>query len=112
MQQVQEFRKSISNQVQELTLDLDYWATNNAPAALQSKYGSHAWEYSTPGGLSPGVLAGPSALEQALIPTNIQKARYNAYIIFSDQSLGVHNPYYVLNLLEQAETWIYDELNP
>ncbi len=112
MQQVEQFRMGISNQVQGLTLDLDYWATNNAPATLRSKYGAYAWEYSTPGGLSPGVLAGPSALEQALIPTNIQKARYNAYIIFSDQSLGVHNPDYVLDLLEQAETWIYDELNP
>ncbi|MGA2555894.1 MAG: multiheme c-type cytochrome [Verrucomicrobiota bacterium] len=109
---VRQLQKGNSNYVQELTLDLDYWATNGAPAALRSKYGSHAWEYTTPGGLSPGVVAGPNAAEQALIPTNIRKARFNVYIVFSDQSLGVHNPDYVLDLLDQAETWIYNELYP
>ena len=112
MQQVQQFRKGNALYLQELTLDLDYWATNSAPAALRSKYGTNAWEYTAPGGLSPGALAGPNAAEQASIPANIQKARFNVYIVFSDQSLGVHNPYYVQDLLDQAETWIYNELYP
>jgi hypothetical protein len=112
MQRVQQFRKGNALYIQQLTLDLDYWATNGAPAALRVKYGTNAWEYTAPGGLSPGALAGPNAAEQASIPTNIQKARFNVYIVFSDQSLGVHNPDYFLDLLDQAETWIADELYP
>ena len=61
----------------------------------------------------PGNIARPAGCPLAswpdrarrsrrLFPTNIQKARFNAYIIFSDQSLGVHNPDYVLDLLEHA----------
>ena len=61
-----------SNQVQTVKLALDFWATNNAPAALRAKYGIRAWEYTIPGGLSSGG-PGPSAREQIEIPVNIQK---------------------------------------
>ena len=104
-------QKAMSNRVQELKFDLDYWATNKAPAALFSKYGNRAWEYTAPGPLSPGG-PGPNAAEQALIPTNIQKARFNVYVVLSDGSLGIHNPYYIEDLLDTAENWIYEELYP
>jgi hypothetical protein len=104
-------QKVISNQVQELKFDLDFWATNKAPAALFGKYGNRAWEYTSPGQLSPGD-PGPNAAEQALIPTNIQKARFNVYVVLNDESLGIHNPYYILDLLDAAEDWIYGELYP
>jgi hypothetical protein len=61
--------------------------------------------------LSPGG-PGPTAEQQALIPTNIQKARFNVYVVLSDGSLGVHNPEYCVTLLQQAENWIYEELYP
>ena len=31
---------------------------------------------------------------QALIPSNIQKARFNLYPVYNDGSRGVHNPLY------------------
>ena len=101
----------ISNRVQDLKFDLDFWATNKAPAALFSKYGSRAWEYTAPGSLSPGG-PGPNATEQKLISTNIQKARFNVYVVLSDGSLGIHNPFYAQDLLDTAETWIYNDLHP
>jgi hypothetical protein len=101
----------ISNRVQELKFDLDFWATNKAPAALFSKYGNRAWEYTAPGSLSPGG-PGPNAAEQKLISTNIQLARFNVYVVLSDGSLGIHNPYYTEDLLDAAETWIYNDLYP
>jgi hypothetical protein len=102
---------SISNQVQQLKFDLDYWAANKAPAALFRKYGNLSWEYTTPGQLSSGG-PGPDAAEQALIPDTIKKARFNVYVILSDQSLGVHNPYYCVTLLDNAEDWIVEALAP
>jgi hypothetical protein len=104
-------QEAVSNRVQELKFDLDYWATNKAPAALFAKYGNRAWEYTSPGPLSPGG-PGPAAAEQALISTNIQKARFNVYVVLSDGSLGIHNPYYIEDLLDAAENWIYEELYP
>jgi hypothetical protein len=105
---VQFTQESISNQVQALKLDLDYWATNNAPAALRA-YGANAWEYTTTNEFSLGG-PGPDAAAQALIPVNIQKARFNIYVILSDKSLGIHNPEYCVTLLQNAEAWIDGEL--
>ena len=89
---------------------LDYWAQTKAPATLWTKYGTRAWEYTTPGDLSPGG-PGPSSSEQALIPVNIQKARYNLYLVLYDGSFGVHNINYIAQLLASAEDWVTAELN-
>src|SRR5208283_3966028 len=40
---------NISNQIQQTVALLDMWATNAAPAELQTNYGTLAWEYTTPG---------------------------------------------------------------
>jgi hypothetical protein len=101
---------TVSNQIQQIKSDLDYWATNKAPASL-AKYGTLAWEYTTPGGLSSGG-PGPNASEQSQIPVNIQKARFNLYVVLNDGSFGVHNPIYTVTLLDTAENWIQDELDP
>ncbi len=100
----------VSNQVQDVKFLLDYWATNNAPASLAS-YGTLAWEYTTPGTLSSGG-PGPDATEQTQIPVNIQKARFNLYVVENDGSFGVHNANYAITLLETAASWIEDELDP
>ncbi|HYG22302.1 MAG TPA: multiheme c-type cytochrome [Verrucomicrobiae bacterium] len=101
---------SVSNQVQQLKQALDLWATTKASAALRTKYGARAWEYTTPGSLSSGG-PGPSAAEQAQIPINIQKARFNLYIVQYDGSFGVHNGPYAITLLDAARAWIQAELN-
>ncbi len=101
---------AVSNQIQTVKADLDYWAANKAPASL-AKYGSLAWEYTTPGQLSSGG-PGPSANEQSQIPANIRKARFNLYVVLNDGSFGIHNPTYAITLLDTAEQWINAELDP
>jgi hypothetical protein len=109
---VQFVQGAISNQIQTLKQELDRWASStNAPASLYAKYNTRAWEYTMPGQLSSGG-PGPDATEQALIPVNIQKARFNLYLIFYDRSFGVHNGPYSVTLLDQAAQWIQAELGP
>ncbi len=100
----------VSNQIQGIKFDLDYWATNKAPASLMAKYGTLAWEYTTPGGLSSGG-PGPDATEQTQIPENIRKARFNLYVVQNDGSFGIHNPDQAITLLAAAEDWIEEELD-
>jgi formate-dependent nitrite reductase cytochrome c552 subunit len=102
---------SVSNEIQQVVFDLDYWATNKAPASLMAKYGTLAWEYTTPGGLSSGG-PGPDATEQTNIPVNIRKARFNLYVAQNDGSFGIHNPEYVAELVSQAEAFIQEEFDP
>jgi hypothetical protein len=78
---------------------------------VRTNYGTSAWEYTNSGDLSPGG-PGPSSSQQALIPVNIQKARFNLYIVLYDGSYGVHNAGFAVTLLEAAQTWIDQELNP
>jgi hypothetical protein len=86
-----------------------------------------AWEYSTPGGLSwrtnsSGFVTswtqgsqvsfkGPSPANEALIPDNIKKARFDLYLFVNDGSLGVHNPTLSIELLNAAEDFTLEELN-
>jgi hypothetical protein len=100
----------VGSQIQGIKNDLDRWATTKAPAALQTKYGALAWEYTTPGELSSGT-AGPTTAEQAQIPNNIKKARYNLYLVLHDGSYGVHNGPFVSSLLDNARTWVQTEIN-
>jgi hypothetical protein len=110
-QQLAQFTTSaISNQVQSIKAALDLWAVSKAPPALSAKYGTRAWEYTTPGDLSPGG-PGPSSTEQALLPVNIQKARFNLYVVLNDGSFGVHNGPFTVELLDTAEAWVDEELN-
>jgi hypothetical protein len=96
---------AFSNEIQVLKAGLDQWAASKAPAALREKYGSRAWEYTTPGDLSPGG-SGPTTEEQKLIPNTIKKARFNLYIVLYDGSFGVHNADYSGALLRDAEAWL------
>ena len=96
--------------VQQVKSSLDRWATNKAPPELRNKYGVRAWEYTTPGELSTGG-SGPTTAEQALIPENIKKARFNMYIVVSDGSGGAHNGPYSVDLLDTAREWVEEELN-
>ena len=100
----------VASQIQEIKGDLDFWATTKSPAALQTKYGTLAWEYTTPGELSTGT-AGPNTTEQAQIPDNIKKARYNLYLVLHDGSYGVHNGPFVSSLLDNAQTCVETEIN-
>jgi hypothetical protein len=105
---------AVSNQLRQVKASLDLWGNTKSPEPLRSKYGARAWEYTLPGALSnpPGATnAGPDAAEQALIPANILKARFNLYLILQDGSLGVHNAPHTSNLIEMSRNWIQTELN-
>lgn len=101
---------AVSIQIQRIKSDLDLWATTKAPDALRNKYGSLAWEYTAAGDLYPGGT-GPNATEQAQIPDNIKKARFNLYLVLNDGSFGVHNGPFVISLLSNARIWVQTELN-
>ena len=103
-------RGFIMSQIQQVKAALDTWAATQAPGSLYATYGTRAWEYTTPGDLSPGG-SGPSSAEQALIPDNIKKARFNLYLVLYDGSYGVHNGPYAFTLLESARNWVQQELN-
>jgi len=100
---------SIAGQIQQTKSYLDLWATNAAPAQLQTNYGTFAWEYTTPGDLSPGG-SGPSATDQTLIPDDIKKARFDLYLVYYDGSYGVHNAPYDVELLSAAQNFVYGQL--
>ena len=70
---------------------------------MPTQYGALAWEYTVPGELSTGT-AGPSSSQQALIPDNIKRARFNLYIVNNDGSHGTHNALHALALLDAART--------
>ena len=99
---------NMAAQIQQTVSYLDLWATNAEPAGLQ-QYGTLAWEYTTPGDLSPSG-AGPSSSDQALIPDNIKMARFDLYLVFYDGSYGVHNAPFDFQLLQAAQTFIEDQL--
>lgn len=104
-----EFTKdAIASHIQELKDWLDLWATTKSPEPLR-KYGSRAWEYTTPGDLSPGG-PGPDGNEQWLIPETIRKARFNLYLVHYDGSHGIHNILNATSLLEAAADWVKIEL--
>jgi len=46
------------------------------------------------------------------VPTRIQKARFNLYIVLNDGSFGVHNAPFAVTLLDTAQTWVEEELSP
>jgi hypothetical protein len=101
----------VTSKVSEVKADLDTWALTKAPVALRS-YGKNAWQYANPGtnSLSSGGPCPTSYMLQTNIPVNIQKARFNLYSVFNDGSGGVHNPFYVLDLLNTADMWVQGEL--
>ncbi|MBI5385641.1 MAG: hypothetical protein HZA90_13265 [Verrucomicrobia bacterium] len=101
---------AVSNRVQRVKSWLDVWATTKAPASLRAKYGAKAWEYTAAGTLSERG-SGPDSAEQALIPVNIRKARFNLYLVHYDGSSGIHNGPYAITLLDAANNWIQAELN-
>ena len=119
----------LSNKVATVIFTLNRWAALKAPASLRTN-GVVAWEYITPGGLTWKTNAdgfvtswvrqdavnftGPNAAGQSLLTTNypnILKARFNLYLVLNDGSFGVHNPFFALDLLTTAQSWIAQELN-
>jgi hypothetical protein len=108
-------QQNTHNQIASVKALLDQWATNKAPADLQAKYGTLAWEYTVPGALSnpdgESSLRGPTSAEQANVPDAIKQARLNLYLVEHDGSFGVHNGQYARYLLNVAQTNVTAELN-
>lgn len=101
---------AVTHQIARVKEALDSWALTKAPAALRTKYGTRAWEYTNPGSLSSGG-PGPNSTEQGQIPDHIKKARFNLYIVAYDGSYGVHNGPFAITLLDTAMGFVQTELN-
>ena len=80
------------------------------PALLQSAAGfATGWTLA-----APVPFTGPNAAGQALLKSGspgILQARYNLYLVLNDGSLGVHNPFYALALLDAAVNLASQEIN-
>ena len=48
-------------------------------------------------------------LQLSTVPQDIRMARFSLYVVYEDQSLGVHNPSYVSALLADAETRVMNQ---
>ena len=101
---------------------LNQWALNKTVGTPLTNYAQMAWEYTIPGGLSspdaqhasgpPSAFsakygpmpAGTNDNLQLWLPQDIRLARYDLYMAYNDQSIGVHNPSYVQALLDDAAT--------
>jgi PKD repeat protein len=91
------------------------WATNKAPAILgTTAYNAskeNSWEFNTIGALATATNAGPVATNQVKLPEAIRQARFNAYMVLHDGSLGVHNPRYSAFLLRDAEIKVLNQFS-
>jgi PKD repeat protein len=93
---------------------LTQWSTNKAPALLGSAYSTskeNSWEFTTPGALASVTNAGPSTGNQVKLPVEIRQARFNAYMVLHDGSMGVHNPGYISFLLRDAENKVLGQFD-
>ena len=91
---------------------LNAWATNYAPGILTTnyyKYQQNSWEYTSPGALASATNAGPSTADQLKLPVAIQQARFDAYMVRNDGSLGVQNPTFIPLLIKDAETKVLNQ---
>jgi PKD repeat protein len=102
-----------SNAVVSVADLLNTWATNNAPALFGGRYATYlqnSWEYTAPGALASLTNAGPSSSDQLLLPTNIQQARFDIYMVDGDGTFGTHNPTFIPLLIKDAETKVLNQL--
>ena len=103
---IEGYQVNTTNSLTRLVNLLSQWATNKAPAILGSAYNTskeNSWEFTLPGALATVTNAGPSTANQPKLPAAIRQARFNAYMVLHDGSLGVHNPGYTRLLLNDAE---------
>lgn len=104
-----------TNNLSRLVELLNSWATNKAPALLgTTAYNNskqNSWEFTTIGALASVTNAGPSSANQVKLPAAIRQARFNAYMVLHDGSMGVHNPGYTRFLLNDAETKVLSQID-
>lgn len=103
----------VTNRIAAVVAQLNNWAflkgTNVFGAVNATKYGSNAWEYSTPGALVTFTNATPSATDQLKLPTAIKQTRFELYMTSYGNlgSLGIHNPTYTRYLLDSASNKVW-----
>lgn len=96
----------ISNRINGVVATLRQWALTAASDKLSSSK-SNAWEYASPGTLSvTNGAPAPLSANQVYVPDDIQKARFNVYLVWHEGSLGIHNKSYDTNLLTTASNLV------
>jgi hypothetical protein len=122
-------KNTVTNGITRVVSLLNQWGTNLAPAILRTNYGQLSWEFPSPGSLGTKItgkftVGPPSAysyafgafpvgtndnLQLSTVPQDIRIARFSIYMIWRDQSLGIHNPTYVKALLADAESRVFNQ---
>ena len=104
-----------TNNLTRLVALLNQWAvpekTGDNAGTNYNTSKENTWEFTAPGGLAGVTNAGPSAANQLKLPDVIRQARFNAYMVKNDSSLGVHNPGYSRLLLTDAENKVLSQLD-
>lgn len=101
-----------SNLVVSVADLLNRWGLSNAPAIFTNNwnnYQQNSWEYTSPGSLASITNSGPSAADQLLLPTAIQQARFDIYMVYSDGTYETHNPTLIPLLIKDAETKVMSQ---
>jgi PKD repeat protein len=103
-----------SNVVVSVADLLNTWATTQATnyisLASYNKSLQNSWEYTSPGSLASITNSGPSTSDQLLLPTAIQQARFDIYMVYSDGTFEAHNPTFIPMLIKDAETKVLSQL--
>jgi len=120
---------TVTNSLVRVASLLNQWGTNLAPAILRTNYAQLSWEFPSPGvfgtkstnivgSVTNKYTVGPPSkwngtggqpsgtndnLQLSTVPQDIRIARWSIYMLYYDQSLGVHNPTYAKALLADAE---------
>jgi hypothetical protein len=129
-------KMTCSNSIDRVVSLLKQWGMTVAPAILRTNYGTCAWELPSPlayfgakstnivGSVTNKYLVGPPSKWNGLggqpsgtndnvqlnyVPQDIRMARFSLYMIYEDQSYGVHNPTYVKSLLADAEARVMNQ---
>jgi len=99
----------ITNLITTVVTMLDNWGVNKGPTLGFTNavpYGAKAWEYSVPGGLSPGAIS-PQGGDAGKVPDLIRQARWALYLVAYDGSLGMHNAKFSRYLLLEASNRVW-----
>lgn len=101
-------KSEILNKLTALRTRMENWALNNPNPAFTGiadpTLRQQEWDY-------PALLSAetppPPIVDQreppnGVIPMEIKRARHNYYFVIRDKSLGVHNPFYLRALIQEA----------
>jgi len=99
-------KNDVTNSLYALESEMTAWSTawslqNSINTSAYPNGDPNLWDYtSNLGGYTPADSI--SSANEALVPIEVKRARYNYYYIINDRSMGVHNEPFIETLLTVA----------